>query len=397
MRRGTSWVLGIEVLFLALCEQAVWAEQTIARLNGKFPEGGVATHEFLVDPCAQLKLTVIPWLSPEEASVEAVFVDPNERHINFHIPPSDPSIRVHEPLVLSKKGTHEKGTRSLLIENPPTGRWMVRLRTSAAKPASQYVVTVTAEGAHHELIASHVLKTIQPGEPVSIEASLIYDGRPVPEASVAAQVSSFGYPKAIQEQRLVLYDDETHGDRVPGDGVYTTTITPERAGEIDVRLHATDGHTFERTDAIMFHVSRQGARIVRGVSDRGVDQDSDGHYESLEVVAEVEVTDAEGQYRLKGMLTDVNGKLVEPPLVGGLFAQQVQRGTPGVYANVPHGAGVYQVSLFFPGSEIRGSHKDGPYLVHLAVEDSAIVGYPFGALQPPHQTQPYRWQNFEAQ
>lgn len=136
---------------------------------------------------------------------------------------------------------------------------------------------------------------------------------------------------------------------------------------------------------------------VRGVADHGIDRDGDGKYEALEVVVEVDVTDARSRYRLKGVLKDVKGELVEPPLEGGLFAQQVQRGEPGVSSDVPNGIGVHQVRLSFSGLDISGSRKDGPYLVHLALEDWAVLGYPFGALQPPRQTQPYRWKDFEAE
>jgi hypothetical protein len=96
------------------------------------------------------------------------------------------------------------------------------------------------------------------------------------------------------QRRTRLYDDGTHGDSVPGDGMWTLAFVPDVVPPAALRLydgrldsialsivaHEADGDVVAPANAI-------DARVEVGVVDRGLD----GEFESREVASDVHATD----------------------------------------------------------------------------------------------------------
>lgn len=137
-------------------------------------------------------------------------------------------------------------------------------------------------------------------------------------------------------------------------------------------------HTTAAYRAADFEAFPVAARLTGAYSDGGVDVDGNGLYESLTVVAEVDVS-VPGPYMLDGELTS--------PAAG----RDVVAWIASVWAMVELGSGRTIVNASFPGEAIRASGIDGSYEFHLILQygDPRIVVAPGASGPMPVDYQTY--------
>jgi pimeloyl-ACP methyl ester carboxylesterase len=92
----------------------------------------------------------------------------------------------------------------------------------------------------------------QPGRPVLLRATLLNSQTPVTGAVATAQITA---PDG-SVQSLNLYDDATHGDAAPSDGVYSASLTPQLTGQYSVAVSAQTG-LVQRSASLQFGAQSQ--------------------------------------------------------------------------------------------------------------------------------------------
>lgn len=391
--------IAIVVSIVSLHSTAL-GEELVTLKEGVLASGDTARHEFLVDPAAQLRIhggnaaNLLPFVGFASDRLGIVLIDPDGRRLDLTAVSPHPSIRFEENR--TPKG---RVIRTLVIDNPVPGRWVMELHVREGTKPVRYWIQVSAKDALYTLsVAGGTGEPIRPGETVSLEAQVKKQGQPYGQARVTGKLEAFSTRVSGQvKQSLVFRDDGTGGDRVAADGVYGTTVTLDKPGEYTVEITATDGQSFERLAWETVQVSAQGARLTGHIRETPVDEDRDGKYESLKVLVEVEVSDTESTYYLSGRLTSLTGQAIgeSPSLHVDPEAQRAM--PPGAYEMVPRVPGRQEVVLPFPGSWFLESQVDGPSLLTFELEDSAISYPPLERLERPYQTQAYHWTEFESQ
>lgn len=395
MRRLLACSLFLMLFVMLGSEAKALPDQRVAQFDGQLASGEKTAHHFLVDQCAKLEIIedIARLFQEDYSSLKMTILDPTGRSIDYHAPPDDPAIEVREQNA-GKMGTE----RFLVFHNPPPGRWSIALENMSqqSEQSTQYFIRIDAKDAAYELRLPNAGGWVKPGDEVLLEVQLTLDKKQLLGATVTATVSPHFLLTNIGKSELPLHDDGSDGDRRAEDGVYTAAITPEKPGQIHIAVTATDGEHFERVGSMVFDVSRQGAKVVRVLKEEAIDTDGDGKYESLDIVTEVEVSDAEGSYSLEGFLgvpETSPDKPIPPEELTDINA--VQSVMPIFNVPIPRGLGTHQVNLSFPASFIRDMKSDGPYRVGFEVYDNATRRSGFGRLEEPYETQPYRWQDFE--
>ncbi|MFQ6059561.1 MAG: choice-of-anchor X domain-containing protein, partial [Anaerolineae bacterium] len=215
------------------------------------------------------------------------------------------------------------------------------------------------------------------GEAVTITATVLGAGEPLPGATVRAEITR---PDAVT-QPLVLHDDGAHGDGQAGDGVYGNVYTAtEVGGYYPVVVSASGqwrGAGYQRAQEAFIVVSPETARLTGSYTDHPQDTDGDGVYDRLIVDVGVDVV-APGEFALAVVLTDTRGR-------------EVTRGV--LPTALP--AGDQKVAVPLEGALIRESGLDGPYTVsQVILLDISGAAVKLDEAANVHQTRPYGHQDF---
>ena len=116
---------------------------------------------------------------------------------------------------------------SYFIVSPTVGLWQARVIAASTLPSgsSDWALLVAQESSLTLALSGDAL-WYQANNPALVQATLVQDGIPVTGASVALTAT---LPNSTTVT-LLLYDDGSHGDSQPNDGMYTTNVTIAQPG-----------------------------------------------------------------------------------------------------------------------------------------------------------------------
>ncbi|MBN1444008.1 MAG: FG-GAP repeat protein [Planctomycetes bacterium] len=218
---------------------------------------------------------------------------------------------------------------------------------------------------------------ILPGETARIEATLLRQGAPIPDAVVEAEI----YRPDGTLEVLSLVDDGTAGDGLPGDGLFAAEIPPSEIPGLHLaELTATDAAqaTFLRSALVQFAVLSDAAVLGDAWSSEIVDGDG-GFPEGLRVAGTVTSFEP-GTFLVVGYLSDQEGALIFS--ASSLLSLQ---------APVTDLA----VSFLFDGETIYLSRIDGPYVVSLVELIDVGAGFVLAdSAENVHETGAISWRAF---
>jgi len=218
------------------------------------------------------------------------------------------------------------------------------------------------------------------GAPIPIQASVQYDRKtPVTGGAVTVTITR---PDG-QEQALTLYDDGAHNDGGANDGVFGGAYTPPAGGGHFSLLAAASGtyagESYQRHATGFFFVAPDDASLTGVFTDRGVDTDGNGLFDSLEVSAQAQIGQA-GTYGL----------------VAELYKGTTFTGSARVEAELT--AGSRSLVLMFSAEDIIIAGLDGPYTVrNVMLTDESDVTLLIEAVDNAHTTYPYKLSQFVSQ
>ncbi|HVR74111.1 MAG TPA: choice-of-anchor X domain-containing protein, partial [Planctomycetota bacterium] len=249
-------------------------------------------------------------------------------------------------------------------------------------PAENVPVRYTLEAyveSDLRLEATVVPEDIEAGGEATIVASLARKGAPETGSFVQARVLR---PDGSLEV-FGLLDDGQAPDVAALDGLYTAMVTAGvQAGIHGVEVSATGNIAvatpFEREATTRFHVLSDAARFVGGFSSGTEDANEDQTLDYLWVDGMVEA-DLPGIFLVTGRLTDLDGNPVAA--AGILFSIRA----PGMAA----------FRLYFDGSEIYTSHRNGPFsMAEVVLLDGSAGFVEADRLEDAHTTPVLMWSEF---
>ncbi|HEV8481729.1 MAG TPA: choice-of-anchor X domain-containing protein [Candidatus Eisenbacteria bacterium] len=275
------------------------------------------------------------------------------------------------------------------IDKAEAGMWKARVTVTSAPdtlPKVPYLLgTMIAPGEHGGGVTIKNLtkgRTYHIGEAAALRAS-VHDGTtPLPDAQVIAYVP-FDPTKPTP---VTLRDDGRVPDSSAGDGVYAG-LTPKftRPGNPYYSIRATRAHApgrpgFEHVTGGMLSIARSRSHWTGRFRDYGVDTSKDGQFDSLIVLAEIEVTDS----------CQVGGYAVLTDSSGGSHTVSFSylRLAPGKHA----------IPFEFDGEEIFEAGHRGPYTIsdiRLSEEDDEGQIALLDQLRNAYRTQAYGLNAFQ--
>jgi hypothetical protein len=143
-----------------------------------------------------------------------------------------------------------------VIDSPAAGIWSARVDAvdvpTNGEPYSLVVSFVSPE----ELLvtAGNGGQPVWPGQSVPLLANFHNGTNAIIGASVSAEVAA----PSGQNNSLQFYDDGTHGDSVPGDGIYSATWSPNLLGLYTLTITASAG-LVQRTEVLQLEVQPPAA------------------------------------------------------------------------------------------------------------------------------------------
>lgn len=128
----------------------------------------------------------------------------------------------------------ESGAVIYGIADPEPGDWTLRVVSQPSVPQQRF--TVSASVASETVVRLESSPSFaRPGDDVIVRATLATGASPELGATVVATVAGpLGAPTQMQ-----LYDDGTHGDELPDDGIYTNGFTAAEAGLYSLHVEAS--------------------------------------------------------------------------------------------------------------------------------------------------------------
>lgn len=340
--------------------------------GGTLQQGQVRTHQLPVDRIAPVYFSVVY----PSGDLDLALVAPNGQRYDRASIAGNPAVTVFEGDFLGGKA------EVFRVNTPLVGLWTLEVRGAQVTDPSgsvPYSVTGWYTGTGILLEAGAVNPSIHRNETLKLRAGLEDEGGPLLNGNVSTTVT---LPDGSTVP-VALHDDGVNGDATANDGIYSADFTTTtQAGNYALVFEATgqtpDGLRYDRSAFALATVSQSSSSFTGTVQSEGVDTDSDGLFNFLQVRVGVNVTDT-ATYRLRGVLRDSRGGQHEATVEAEL--------NPGTAT----------LNLDFVGEDFYANRVDGPYqLVQLALAeatDEAIL--PVDARTNAHATAAYSFRQFQ--
>lgn len=341
-------VFVICLLLISSAGCAAWSVGTLESMpssdfRGDVKPGETKRHAFLVDAgtSAQFIVTTI------DADLGMVIYDPDGTSIDPQVADTNPNIEY------GKEDTGEEGKYIwYTVQNPTPGKWQVEI---TATTGGEYIVSVEIES-DVSLVVSTDKGSYRIDEEIQIKATFRDRDVPILGADVVAET----WKPDQSVDKITLYDDGTHGDDTPNDGVYSNVYAGSSTpGYIDISVGATTA-SIARTTERHIVVTPGTARLTGIYNEKPIDSDADGLYDILRIDVEVDIVTA-GHYEIAGYLEK---DPLKPAIAYAEYNTQLQ-GTGQL------SAGRQYISLEFDGKHIRASRLNGPYQVRVILYDQS--------------------------
>ena len=344
--RSLAFVICLLLISSAGC--AVWSARhpesmPSSDFRGEIELGETKRHTFLVDAGAQVQFTV----TTLDADLEVVIYDPDGTRIDPQVVGTDPDIEY------GKEDTGEGGKYTwYIVQNPTPGKWQVEI---TATTGGEYIASVEIES-DVSLVASTDKGSYRIDEEIQIKATFRDGDVPIIGADVMAEI----WKPDQSVDKVTLYDDGTHGDDTPDDGMYFNVYPGSSIpGYIDISVAAATA-SIARTAERHIVVTPGTARLTGVYNEKPIDSDADGLYDVLRIDVEVDIVTV-GHYEIAGYLEK---DPLKPAIAYAEYNTQLQGA--GQLS-----AGRQYISLEFDGEHIRASRLDGPYQVRVILYDQS--------------------------
>ncbi len=344
--------------------------------SGAIAEGQLFTVPVGVDTPSEISF-LLTW---ETGDLYFNLIDPNGRVIT---PTTvDPNIVYSENREgeLSGQVPWSGRTASFSVQTPTNGVWKAQISAAAALPgdAVDWMLIIV-----HDSAVTVSLTRDAAWKPLNTSVRLVSEVKVAGAPLVGATVTSIIFRPDGTSEMLILYDDGVHGDGASADGVYGNSFAGSQYGTYLLSVKATgvvNALPFSRTAISHIQFGSGTARVSGAFSDRGVDSDGDGLYNTLQVDVPVQVTTA-GEYAVFAELRSATG---------GVLAYS--------NATAALASGQHKLTLNFSGEEIWANGGNGRFtLAALRLDD---MGADDGPLQidfkpAPHTTANYTRDQFQ--
>ena len=251
---------------------------------------------------------------------------------------------VLSPSLVNTPGTH---TFITLPPAPAAGSYSIKVVAPAGPDATLVVASyLSSSTVRAGLVADSQWYRI--GQTVVFSALVFNGDTPVTNATVTLAVDD-SLEDTIAPVNVTLQDSGAH-DLATGDGIYTGTFTPTRAGQYGAAVRVTGtagGVSFSRLAGTTFRVQEPLATFD-SFSDSGVDDDADGLFDRLRINANLSVQQA-GSYQFSVTLVASNGSTIKSEAFATLAT------------------GSQQMSISFAAATVLELGVDGPYTIKDAV------------------------------
>jgi hypothetical protein len=264
------------------------------------------------------------------------------------------------------------------LSNPPVGTWSYIISAQALTTPAIY--RLAAIPATPITVVASLPTWLANNDPITITANVAYNGTtPITGGSVTARIQR---PDSNSES-AVLYDDGNHQDGAANDGCFGAGYSNTSLGGIYGVLITAAGtyssETYTRTATANFTIAPASAGLGNNYTDRGVDDNSNGVYEWLEVSTPVVVTQV-GTYMVSAEL-----------YAGSVFIGQA-------FTERTLGSGPQEMALRFAGNNIFEKKVNGPYtLRNLMLFDKKNTAVLIQAVDNAYNTGVYQYLQFGQQ
>lgn len=324
--------MSVGTMVAELQEPIVSAPQSMTEIAaGELSGSGIKEGVFQVGGSGQWQV-MLNWISGE---LNLTLTDPAGRQIDPAVAETDAAIDYYE------LDTGFGVMAAYSFNNAKQGEWAYAI--GAAEQATPYRLVVMPP---LPIEVSTSLPQWSPaGTPVIINALLAYDGTtPVVGGSVVADILK---PDG-QEATVALFDDGAHHDGSPNDGKFGGTYTPPATGgsfSLMILAEGTySGKPYQRHATAFFDVAPRSVALTGSYTDRGMDRNGDGKFESLEVTVGLRVN-RPGVYGV----------------AGELYRDSTFIGT--TYFESALGSGTQRLAFEFSAEDILAAQRNGPYTV----------------------------------
>lgn len=357
---------------LANEESPVWPGnefQSVMEVQDSMAAGMSQTISALVDGGTYAIFNVL-----SDVPLTFTLIDPNGRVIDPTVAAGDPAIAYFAQL------DPESGLfwwYQYVVSNPMAGEWQNVLDAADPVEFSAFTMVDSAVQLHYKTDRY----TYAPGEVVTVEAALASTNVPI----LGAQMSGTVQNSDGSQLSMPLYDDGTHGDVTPGDGVYTGQfITAGATGHASIELSGTEG-LVSRTVTTNVAVTAQTAEFQAITAETPVDTNANGLYDMLNLSAQLNVITG-GHFEISATLVDSNDERI----ASGFFSTRLS-------GLDPLAAGLQTIILSFDGNTIRQHGVDGPYqLTNLIIRDVSDGSFEVDTANNVYTTAAYQANQFEA-
>lgn len=305
----------------------------------------------------------------EQALTYTLF-DPNGRLIDPSVADTDPNI------AYTSIDTGGVWLYKYQVTTPEVGNWQNVLQASVE---TNYAVTNQTNS--DVQLSYHTAQTAyQPGDMITLETVLSNGVTPYTDVMFEGIVT---HPDD-STTTLSFYDDGSHGDATPNDGIYTSQFTAlPTNGYAVINLNATKDNMVRVSEASVA-ITTQTAQFQQVTNEFPQDTNGNGLYDSLELTMSINVIES-GHFEFQGTLIDGNGQAVTTGYFSTLMA-----GT----GTLP--TGLQTVTLDFDGNQIYQHGIDGPYtLTNLTIFDVTESSLEVDSANNFYTTTAYQANQFE--
>lgn len=328
---------------------------SLGMFSGVIAEGQTRTQTVGIDAVTSASI-VLSWGAGD---LYLSLVDPTGRVITSTT--ADPKITYGEVRTDEQTYTEFLPGKSAVFTmiEPPYGEWQAKITAAGQLPSDQadWVVTVVQD--------SDITLSLTPDATwrplngtVKLTSKVMIKDAPLAGATVTCTVVR---PDGTT-QTVALLDDGAHNDGAARDGVYGNSFVGSQYGDYSLSAMATGtAHEipFLRTSFSEVQFGSGTARVSGAFSDRGVDTDGDGLYNTLQVDVPVQVTTA-GEYAAFAELRSASGGVLA-------YANATAELVPGQR----------KLTLNFSGEEIWANGGNGRFtLADLRLNDMGADAAP---------------------